>query len=555
MLCSCLRVVEWNARMFTSIHIPILPQRCQNFRSLRSWTLRQECPPRSGKQSNNNLRLQCVSSDSATSSVPSQWDTRQAPDAPQQFADVPTTAFGKVLQAQANFVRVRVDRIEGLSTDQQPPKKQLLCVVRTLLKKIKQTVLVGDEVELSGIDWVDGRGMVHEVIPRRNELIDPAIANVDTAFMVFSLAEPPFEAANATRFLVSAEAAGVPVRVLLNKADLLSAQQLDDIMQQVRSWGYEPQALSAQNGYGLSQLLAACVDRVSVVAGPSGVGKSSILNALSSQAFPEADGMDLTDFSCDSDADSACEPDMRTGEGTEGYDTDDDDDAAQRDEPATSQVQQQTVTASETDASNQQRSERVQWSALQRGAGGRGLSVPSTTTIGDEIEGIQAVGSIGARGRGKHTTRTVTLLSLRSGGHVADTPGFNQPTLDNVTADALAATFPEIEMLLQERGRCRFANCRHKHEPGCRVRGDWERYPFYLQLLIEVIAKDDRERERSMSKRIRQGNVRTKSVAGGGTAVEALLNNNKHRKPSRKKHNQTIRKQMDDELDEDLDNY
>jgi hypothetical protein len=57
--------------------------------------------------------------------------------------------------------------------------------------------------------------------------------------------------------------------------------------------------------------------------------------------------MDLKDFSCDSDADSACEPDMRTGEGTEGYDTDDDDDAAQRDEPATSQVQQQTVTASE----------------------------------------------------------------------------------------------------------------------------------------------------------------------------------------------------------------
>lgn len=75
--------------------------------------------------------------------------------------------------------------------------------------------------------------MVQQVIPRRNELIDPAIANVDAALMVFSLAEPPFEAANATRFLVSAEAAGVPVRVLLNKADLLSQEQLDDIMKQV----------------------------------------------------------------------------------------------------------------------------------------------------------------------------------------------------------------------------------------------------------------------------------------------------------------------------------
>lgn len=76
--------------------------------------------------------------------------------------------------------------------------------------------------------------MVQQVMPRRNELIDPAIANVDAALMVFSLAEPPFEAANATRFLVSAEAAAVPVRVLLNKADLLSPEQLNAVMEQVR---------------------------------------------------------------------------------------------------------------------------------------------------------------------------------------------------------------------------------------------------------------------------------------------------------------------------------
>lgn len=70
----------------------------------------------------------------------------------------------QVMQAQANFVRVRVDRIDGLPPDEEPPQKQLLCVVRTLLKKIKQTVLVGDEVELSGIDWVDGRGAMLELL-------------------------------------------------------------------------------------------------------------------------------------------------------------------------------------------------------------------------------------------------------------------------------------------------------------------------------------------------------------------------------------------------------
>ena len=66
----------------------------------------------------------------------------------------------------------------------------------------------------------------------------------------------------------------------------------------------------------------------------------------------------------------------------------------------------------------------------------------------------QAVGSIGARGRGKHTTRNVTLLPLRSGGLVADSPGFNQPGLENVAEAELHSTFPEIAALLREHGRC-----------------------------------------------------------------------------------------------------
>ena len=78
-----------------------------------------------------------------------------------------------------------------------------------------------------------GAGMVQEVVPRRNELSDPSIANVDAALMVFSVAQPPFEPANATRFLVSAEAAGVPVRMVLNKADLLPPDQLAAIVSQV----------------------------------------------------------------------------------------------------------------------------------------------------------------------------------------------------------------------------------------------------------------------------------------------------------------------------------
>lgn len=67
----------------------------------------------------------------------------------------------QVMAAQANFVRVKVDAIEGsdgAAAAQPPPRTRLLCVVRGLLKKIKQSVLVGDQVRVVGIDWTDGRG-------------------------------------------------------------------------------------------------------------------------------------------------------------------------------------------------------------------------------------------------------------------------------------------------------------------------------------------------------------------------------------------------------------
>lgn len=73
-------------------------------------------------------------------------------------------------------------------------------------------------------------GMVQEVLDRRNAMTDPAIANIDQALMVFSLAQPPFEPPNATRFLVSAEAAGIPVTLVLNKADLLPPDELDFVV-------------------------------------------------------------------------------------------------------------------------------------------------------------------------------------------------------------------------------------------------------------------------------------------------------------------------------------
>jgi hypothetical protein len=114
--------------------------------------------------------------------------------------------------------------------------------------------------------------------------------------------------------------------------------------------------------------------------------------------------------------------------------------------------------------------------------------------------------------------RHVTLLQLPTYGLLADTPGFNQPALEKLSLGSVADCFPEIRSRLsihthtassgaekktgRERegeeeallvspgfsGKCTFSNCTHRDEPGCVVRGDWERYQFYLDLYDEVRA-------------------------------------------------------------------
>jgi hypothetical protein len=74
------------------------------------------------------------------------------------------------------------------------PRRLLLCNMRALLKKLSTRVLVGDRVRVGAVDWALGRGTVEEVLPRRSELVDPAVANVDHALLVFALANPPVSA-------------------------------------------------------------------------------------------------------------------------------------------------------------------------------------------------------------------------------------------------------------------------------------------------------------------------------------------------------------------------
>ena len=88
--------------------------------------------------------------------------------------------------------------------------------------------------------------------------------------------------------------------------------------------------------------------------------------------------------------------------------------------------------------------------------------------------------------RGKHTTRHTELFSVTAGSLVADTPGFNRPLI-NIDARDLSDFFPEIRNQLDYKS-CKFRNCLHRDEPGCRVKKKWERYSQYRQLLDVLIS-------------------------------------------------------------------
>ncbi len=187
----------------------------------------------------------------------------------------PSEARGTVVACQANFYRVQVPLAAGQTS------VYFLCTRRALLKKMGQQIVVGDQVQLEELDWQSQRGAIAACYPRRNLLDRPPISNVDQILLVFALAEPALDPMQLSRFLVKAESTGIPVSLCLNKRDLLSDQQIADWKTRLNGWGYSPVVLSIQQDRQLpAALLEQLQGRISVVAGPSGVGKSSLLNRL-----------------------------------------------------------------------------------------------------------------------------------------------------------------------------------------------------------------------------------------------------------------------------------
>ncbi|MGG4552940.1 ribosome small subunit-dependent GTPase A [Paenibacillus humicus] len=161
----------------------------------------------------------------------------------------------------------------------------LQCRGRGIFKKKGITPLVGDQVLYTPTE--NGEGMVDEILPRDTELIRPPIANASHAVLLFSVKEPDLNLQLLDKFLVHIEHAGLRPLICLTKEDLLNEQgdeqdrnltrQVGELYEKV---GYEVIITSSLTGSGTDEVKARLAGHISVFAGQSGVGKSSLLNAM-----------------------------------------------------------------------------------------------------------------------------------------------------------------------------------------------------------------------------------------------------------------------------------
>lgn len=188
--------------------------------------------------------------------------------------------LGLVVRSQSGFYTVE--------TEAGP----VICCLRGRLKKgrrLGDIVAVGDRVRITLLP--KGDGMIEAIEPRQRELVRMAptprgmyrqviIANPDQAVFVFACAHPFPRLRMLDRFLVVAERQGIPAVIVANKVDLVDSAEAESLFGRYRQIGYPLIYTSASSGIGVDTLRQCLQGKISVLAGPSGTGKSSLLNAL-----------------------------------------------------------------------------------------------------------------------------------------------------------------------------------------------------------------------------------------------------------------------------------
>lgn len=157
------------------------------------------------------------------------------------------------------------------------------CRARGIFRKDKVTPLVGDNVKITVVDEENKKGVLEEIKDRETELVRPPISNVNKSIIVFAVKDPNPNLSLLDRFIVLAEREGLEIVIVLTKSDLATDEELENLKRIYETSGYKVIPVSNKDKINIDKVKEELKDNIVVFAGPSGVGKSTLLNNIDSK--------------------------------------------------------------------------------------------------------------------------------------------------------------------------------------------------------------------------------------------------------------------------------
>lgn len=180
---------------------------------------------------------------------------------------------GKIIKGIAGFYYVHV--VHGRIYE---------CKAKGIFRNQNIKPLVGDNVEIDVLDEKESLGNIMKILERKNTLIRPASTNIDQVLVIFAATNPEPNLNLLDRFLISMEQQDIETIICFNKKELVSEERANELKGTYENCGYKVLLTSVKKNLGLNNLSSLICGKTTVFAGPSGVGKSSVINYL----MPEA---------------------------------------------------------------------------------------------------------------------------------------------------------------------------------------------------------------------------------------------------------------------------
>ncbi len=171
-----------------------------------------------------------------------------------------------------------VDIQDNLGYSEQ---NRFLCKSRKSIRYQNEFIYVGDEVHINQIDYLQRTAVITNVIKRKNLLERPSVANISDIYVTYSVKEPELNFSQVSKLLINAEYLNVKVSLILTKCDLINNEQRNYLIAKFKSWGYSPKTLNFNQSFEFITLMDELKSKkCSILMGPSGVGKTTILNKI-----------------------------------------------------------------------------------------------------------------------------------------------------------------------------------------------------------------------------------------------------------------------------------